>query len=340
MIRRLAYLAFFILLAYSSGRFFLSAYVDRPQAGAAVAVVIPEGADVARVATLLREQRLASEAWYRWFSRIDASARRPKSGTYQIQPGSSMRTIARVISVGPSRKESEARLIEGWTVEDESLYLQSEFFLKPDPIMKLIGRSADRAPFDVSLREDFAFLKNLPKTRSLEGYLFPETYRIWEDQLPDGLVRKQLAEFGTRYGSVSLTSKIAPLKTLDDVVILASIIEKEVRDPADRKIVAGIFLRRMKDGMALQSDATLTYLTGSTRARSTTAELALDTPYNSYKYRGLPPSPICNPAASAIEAVLEPTPSNYHYFLTDAKGKVYYAATLEEHGANRIKAGY
>jgi UPF0755 protein len=236
------------------------------------------------------------------------------------------------------RKESQITLIEGWTVDQMGEYLAAEKGVKASSTIALIGRSANRAPFDLRLRQEYSFLRSLPADRSLEGYLFPDTYRVFDDELPEGLVRKQLDEFQSRFGSTTLTTS-APLKNLDQIIILASIVEKEVQTLKDKKIVAGIFQKRMKDGIALQSDATLNYALGS-GARADRGALASITPYNSYKYRGLPPSPICNPGADAIEAVLHPTITNYRYFLTTPEGRVLYAATLEQHAVNRRKAGY
>lgn len=317
------------------------AYIGSPRAGGSVFVTITAEERASDVARDLAEKKvIASAFWYRVYAWFDASADHPKAGSYELQPGSSFHAIARLLAAGPIRQESRLRIIEGWNVEDIAKYLSDEKRIKPEDTFRLIGTSADRSPFEVSLRNEFSFLKSLPADRSLEGYLFPDTYRVWDDELPEGLFRKQLHEFQDRFGDAVVTSKSAPLRTLDEVVTLASIIEKEVREPEDRRIVAGIFLRRLREGMALQSDATLTYVTGSTRSRSTTAELQIDSPYNSYQNRGLPPSPICNPGEDAIQAVLNPTPSNYRYFLTDKDGNVLYAATLEEHVNNKIKAGY
>ncbi len=240
----------------------------------------------------------------------------------------------------PPRHESQLTIIEGWTVDDEIKYLLQEKQVTSTGSAINMGRSINAQAFDEKWRAEFPFLKSLPGDRSLEGYLFPNTYRVWDDQLPEGLVRKQLHEFQDRFGGASIGSSSAPLKTLDEVVILASIVEREVRSPEDRKLVAGIFLKRLKAGMALQSDATLTYLLGSNRSRSTAADLAIDSRYNSYKYPGLPPSPIDNPGETSLRAVLEPTLSPYWFFLTDRQGKVLYAKTYEEHLKNKRKAGY
>lgn len=239
----------------------------------------------------------------------------------------------------PARHESAVTLIEGWTVDDEISFLAKEKNISRSEVIRATGRSRDLEPFDPALRVSFPFLASLPASRSLEGYLFPETYRVWDDELPVALIKKQLREFETRFGVASITKASAPLSSFDEVVTLASIVEKEVRDPSDRKIVAGIFLNRLKEGIALQSDATLTYALGS-GARANAEELESDSPYNTYKYRGLPPSPIGNPSESSIRAVLDPTPTAYHYFLTDRSGNVLYARTFEEHLRNKRKAGY
>lgn len=297
--------------------------------------------DTRQVADDLQREGVIASAWrYRLYELMNVGARHPKPGDYVLRRGQSYRDIARMLALGPGRREVEIRLIEGKTIDDLADRLLSQEAIPLADTRALVGRSADRAPFDLKFREDFPVLQKVPSGRSLEGYLFPETYRVWGDQLPEGLVRKQLQEFQDRFGAAVITNKSAPLKTLDEVVILASIVEAEVRDDADRRIVAGIFMNRLRDGMALQTDATLSYLTKSGRARSTSADLSIDSPYNTYKYRGLPPSPINNPGESALNAVLNPVASEYRFFLTDAAGKVYYARTLEEHTANRRRAGY
>ncbi len=201
----------------------------------------------------------------------------------------------------------------------------------------MTGDALTRKPFDAKLKGDFPFLKELPAGASLEGYLFPSTYRVWKDQLPLGLVRKQLDEFAN-WQSNSAADIQKQGMSLPDLVTLASIVEKEVANPQDRKIVAGIFLRRLREGMPLQSDATVNYLTRSGRARSTAKDLEVDSPYNTYKYKGLPPAPIGNPGQAALDAVLHSTDLGYRYFLTDDKGKTYFAKTLEEHVQNRRTA--
>lgn len=309
--------------------------------GAVKTVEIPEGADGAAVAQILQDNGIIdSAAKYRMYGRFDSAMTRSKPGSYQLRPGTNFREIVRQLALGPARTEVQVTIIEGETVDALIDQLADERQIDPADTVRVIGRSLDRVPFDLALRDTYPFLASLPRERSLEGYLFPNTYRVWADQLPEGLIAKQLDEFSKRFSAAKPGSASAPLADLDDVIILASIVQDEVRSEGDMRLVAGLFLNRLRDGMALQSDATLNYLTGSGRARATSRDLSIDSPWNTYKYRGLPPSPIGNPGEAAIKAVLDPEPSEYRYFLTDKEGKTYYARTLDEHIANRQKAGY
>lgn len=327
------------ILLVAVGWLFFLGYIGQPKAGPKQSIEVAKGDTVGEVARKLQAQQVISSARsYRLFSWFSRTAKYPHAGIYQLQPGISYNAIARQLALGPEQEEVQLTIIEGWTLNDISSLLLMQR-ASSTQIETSMGKQADRAAFDTKWREEFPFLREVPLTRSLEGYLFPDTYRVWQAQLPDGLIRKQLKEFGSKYGDVQVSTELTPLKDLDDVVILASVIEKEVRTPEDRRRVAGIFLRRLRLGIPLQSDATLTYITGSKRDRATAEELALETPYNSYRSKGLPPSPICNPASTAIDAVLHPIMGKDLYFLTDKDGKVYYAATLEEHVRNKRKVG-
>lgn len=340
MKRLIALFVIFSLLVFVAW-FGKLAYFGSPRAAAVVQVEIPEGAGVGNVTKVLGDARVMDHPWlYRWFTFIHAPARHPKPGPYLLRPGMSFREIAKTIALGPQRKESSLTVIEGWTLDEFTDLLLREKAIPVDVTAALVGRRADQAPFDPVFRDDFSFLRRLPKSRSLEGYLLPDTYRIWDDQLPDGLVQKQLTEFERRFGEVKPGSASQPLQSLDEVVILASIVEREVRHPEDLRHVAGLFLNRLRIGMALQSDATLNYVTGSGRAQANAEDLALENQYNTYKHPGLPPGPISNPGSAAIEAVLNPLETDDLYFLSDQEGNVLYAKTLEEHGKNRLKAGY
>lgn len=226
----------------------------------------------------------------------------------------------------PKREEVSVTVIEGWTIRDLQRALQN------------LNVDAQPSDFFASqFASSNSFLQGLSPTTSMEGYLFPDTYRVWKDELPTALIQKQLNEFAEKTDGFS-DAATKQGRSFRDVVILASILEKEVRNPEDLPIVAGIFMNRMKRGMMLQSDATLNYVLQSGQSRLTAEDLKSNSLYNTYKYKGLPPGPISNPGKPALDAALHPAKTEYLYFLTDLKGKTYFARTLEEHIRNRYRA--
>lgn len=161
-----------------------------------------------------------------------------------------------------------------------------------------------------------------------EGYLYPDTYFIYPETTAAELYQTMRENFRTKTASL-------PVPPTADDIILASIIEREVSDSKDRRLVADILQRRLADGMRLQVDSTLDYYLGKESRDLTRSDLDNDHPFNSYVNYGLPPSPIANPSIDSIQAVLEPSPNDYWYFLSGLDGTTYYAKTLETHKENR-----
>ena len=179
-------------------------------------------------------------------------------------------------------------------------------------------------------------LADKPKSASLEGYLFPDTYRFFKDaKLPD-VVNKMIANLENKLTSdLKMAIKNSSFTTYE-VLTMASLIEKEVKSDSDREIVSGILWKRLKAKIPLQVDATLVYITG--RKEISDADKKINSPYNTYYYRGLPKGPISNPGLSAIRAAVFPENSPYWYYLSAKDGQTIFSQTLEEH--NRNKAIY
>lgn len=175
----------------------------------------------------------------------------------------------------------------------------------------------------------------LINSNGLEGYLFPDTYFVPEDFSAEDLIDLQ---------SQTYTEKVAPLiesteLTEEEVLILASIVEREANDEESMKMVAGILQNRLAINMALQADATIEYVLDTPLNELPEGQLAselreLESPYNTYKQTGLPPTPIGNPGLTAVKAVIEPTESDYFYYITDNDGEFHYAETLQQHNQN------
>lgn len=176
----------------------------------------------------------------------------------------------------------------------------------------------------------------LALTADKEGYLFPDTYFFLPHATASEVVRFMSENFATK--TASLSAKIAAFgKPLSDIIKMASILEGEARQMETRRMVAGILWKRIALKMPLQVDASFVYINGKTSAELTLDDLKIDSPYNSYIYRGLPPTPISNPGLDAMLAAVTPIKSDYLYFLTDADGIMHYATTLQQHALNKKK---
>lgn len=166
-----------------------------------------------------------------------------------------------------------------------------------------------------------------------EGYLFPDTYFV-----DDSLDEKNFIDQMRDNFKVKTKSLLAGLgkEKISEVMTIASILEEEGKTTESRKLIAGILYKRLAAGIALQVDATFIYVNGK-QSKINFQDLAIDSPFNTYKYKGLPPHPITNPGLDSIKAALEPTSSPYLYYMSDAKSNIYYARTFEEHKENRAK---
>ncbi len=177
------------------------------------------------------------------------------------------------------------------------------------------------------------FLKNVEKS---EGYLFPDTYFLIPGTSESEVAKLMIDNFNEKIKT--LDSKIKAFnKPLADIIKMASILEGEARTLETRRIISGILWKRISIGMALQVDTSFKYINGKTSKTLTTDDLKIDSPYNSYTNRGLPPTPISNPGIVAIEAAITPIKTAYLYFLTDDEGNMHYAVTHDEHVLNKAK---
>ncbi len=316
--------------------FFPSAYIGSP-AESTILFNVPADSSVSDIALLLQQKGVITSAYgYQIFALFNQSVVNMIPGEYDLAPGSSYQQIARQLSRGPKRDEITIQFIEGQTLDDwqSQLILQG---VSATSVQDLVGDTREGQSFAEGLKERFDFLAKLPEDTSLEGYLFPNTYRVWKDQLPLGIALKQLNEFESRTEGFAATAT-SQGRTLHEVVTLASIVEKEGRNSKERRNIARIFLNRLKIGMRLQSDATVNYVTGANNPRPTLDELEIQSPYNTYRNEGLPPGPICNPGKDALDAALNPADNDYYFYLHDQDGNIYYAKNAEEHKLNRWKA--
>lgn len=167
-------------------------------------------------------------------------------------------------------------------------------------------------------------------TEGKEGYLFPDTYFFFPDVATIEIVDKLESAF--REKTVELSERVEESgRDFQEIITMASIVEAEANTLEDRKIIAGVLWNRIDIGMPLQVDVTFRYINGKGTFDLTLDDLELDSPYNTYKYKGLPPTPISNPGLASIEATIDFTPNDYLYFLADNSGNIHYSRTFAEH---------
>jgi UPF0755 protein len=307
-----------------------------------VSIVIPEGLDVWEIADILQENHLISSE-YAFVFGVWRDGLRGKllAGAFSIPPNLSPSDIAHFLTVSrKTTKDIRITFPEGWTAADMAQRLSENGF--SGEAFLAIAENPDRE----TLSKTFPFLAELPEGATLEGFLFPDTYLFSPDASAETLVNKMLATFETKviqqYGEYFASDNEASssVSKLFSVITMASIVENEVPQSLDRKIVSGVFAKRLSVGMALQSDATLAYVLDERKVQHNASDLAFDSPYNTYKYPGLPPGPVCNPSLDAIDAALFPEDSPYWYFLSDPKtGKTYFAEDFEKHKQNKGMVG-
>jgi UPF0755 protein len=288
--------------------------------------IVTQGLGSTKISQELKKQGLIKNdilfELYLWFN---GTSSRLLPGEYWLQQNLTPEALAKLLSQGTGEtKETTLTFIEGWNSQEIAQYLANKNFGSAKDFFAIIQKKAD-------WWDQYQFLASKPRNLDLEGYLFPDTYRVYRDASLESIVQKMLDNFNKKLTPELVTEINKQQKTVHEIITLASIIEKEVSNDNDRKLVADIFYKRLEKGIGLQSDATVNYVTGKSTTRPSAQDLAVDSPYNTYKYKGLPPGPISNPGISAILAAIYPTSNPYFYFLTTPDGKVIYSKAYQEH---------
>jgi len=257
-----------------------------------------------------------------------------KAGQYLLSPSMSIPQIAEKLLKGDVIKE-KITIIEGWSLRNIGFYFENRGMFQAEEVW-------DMAAKDFS--DEFDFLRDKPENLGLEGYLFPDTYEIRKNESLENIIKRMLSNFDRKLTSDLKEEIKRQQKSIFEIVTMASILEKEVRTIGDKKIVSGIFWKKINNGEPLYSCATIAYILG--RENWTFDEMRIeiasgkdiDSPYNTYKYPGLPLGPISNPGLESIEAAIYPEESDYRYYLSTPEGKTIFSETLEKH--NFYKAKY
>jgi UPF0755 protein len=315
---------FFMVLKYSDN------FLAPEETSREVVVTIPSGSTNAQTADLLQKTGVIKSAdAFMWAVRIRSKLRKPvniKAGEQILDPSLSVWENISLLEKG-NFKFYPFTVPEGWNIQDIAKAIESSG----------LGRASDF----LALCHDRSFIASLGlSANTLEGYLFPETYSFPRGTPLKSVIKTMTDQFKKvweKYDAIASTKGLS----LNEVLTMASIVEKETGAVNERPMIASVFFNRLKKKMRLQTDPTVIYGLTDFNGNLTRAHLETKHPYNTYVIDGLPPGPIANPGEEAIKAVLSPAPGKYLYFVSKNDGTHHFSETLAEHNrmVNRYQKG-
>ena len=279
-----------------------------------VEVFVPKGSSPHKISKILKDSEVIySQKIFLALVKIYGYSTKLQAGLYDFDTKDSLNTIIKKLKNGES-KNIKITIPEGFNIKQTAKVLQENNICNEENFIKLAT------------------------DQNKEGYLFPNTYFLLPQMSEQEVIKIMNGEFNKFWTKEKEERLLQINKTKKDVIILASIVEKEAIADNERPIIAGIFLNRLAKGMKLESCSTVLYAMGINKERLTFKDLKFDSPYNTYKYKGLPPGPICNPGAESIDAVLYPQQTDSLFFVSKGNGTHYFSSTFEQHVKNKIES--
>ncbi len=303
-----------------------------------VGFTVENGQSLTKVSNNLEAAGLIhNRSVFKYYCDFAGMGQKIQAGSYKLTRSMTMSEIADQLTTGDGNPiVRNITLIPGWTVEDFAEKLASDGVIADKDAFLELCKTGD-AFTDYYYIADVKATANASKRKYiLEGYLAPNTYEVYMTATDEEILRKLLSQTEAVFPADYQTRATALGMTMDEVITLASLIEKEAK-VADFTKVSAVFHNRLKQNIKLGSDVTIHYITGVRKMNLTNSDLQIDSPYNTYKYAGLPVGPICNPSAEAITAALYPDETyvaeNYLYFCSKdpESGELYFSKTQAEH---------
>ncbi len=301
-----------------------------------IQISIPKGALSSEIAIILKDNNLIrNDLIFRFFAKYNKMDVKFKAGKYVLNNGMTQEEIMEKLVAGGIAKEAISFTIpEGFELEQIAERLNEMNIVDKNTFLELTSKASN-------FSSEYEFLKEVPEELSLEGYLYPDTYQVFTDASERDIVQKMLNRFDSLYTDDIKTQAKELNLDLNQVITLASIIEREGRADEEREIISAVFHNRIKSGMLLQSCATVQYILGERKPILSNEDTAIESPYNTYINQGLPPGPIASPGIKSIKAAVSPADVNYMYFVfnEDEAGTHTFSVTYNEHlkAINRIR---
>lgn len=298
-------------------------------AGENVLVMIKPGMSSQAIGELLYGNGLVKSVFvFRVVAKLQGAESSLQAGEYSFSRTMTVQQIVGKLARGETAFK-QFTVPEGYTIDQIAAMLEAKQLASAE---KFKAYAAASAPYD--------YINPSPGVKyRVEGFVFPDTYRVSAGTSEEQLVKMMVAQFQTKF-TPAMAQRAAELGlSVREVVILASLVEKEAQVARERPVIAGVFQSRLKNGMPLQSCATIQYILGYPKPELTIQDTEIPSPYNTYKNMGLPPGPIASPGLAAIQAVLNPADTGYLYFVAQKDGSHVFSATYEEHLAAIDRVG-
>jgi len=319
-----------IFLLFLIGIFFIwqGIYLPRNRFEKEKVISIETGQSFLEISKNLEREGLIKNSFYLDFYLIlTGNYKKLKSGEYLLSSSMEIPKIAKKLVLGDVIK-IKVTIPEGFGLEEIEERL-TESGLKSNEKIK-----DQKAKF---FKDEFKFLKDVPDEANLEGFLFPDTYYFSYNVSLDEILRKMFENLDKKLTIDFKNEILKQKKSIFEIIIMASMLEKEVKNFEDKKIVSGILWKRLENNIPLQVDATITYITGKKTTKISKEETQIDSSYNTYKYLGLPLGPICNPGLDSILAAIYPEKSEFWYYLSTLEGETIFSKTLKAHNIAKAK---
>lgn len=314
----------FLVLLFLGGQFISRQQYQPVDANdkTTIEISIPEGSSAGQVAGLLKAKELirSEKAFLKYCRRENLDANL-KAGSFSLSRSMSVKEICSELVEGQNLKNS-ITIPEGYTVKEIGKLLLGKRNISPEDWQKALQDDYD-----------YEFLPPKDSANRLEGYLYPDTYIFAEQADAHVIIGQMLDNFESHWNKEF--AQLIKGKNVDrhDVVIIASLIEREAQQADERKRIAGVIYNRLAINMPLQIDATVLYSLGTHKNKVDYADLKVDSPYNTYLYPGLPAGPISCPGSASIAAALQPEKNDYYYYVSRGDGSHQFSKTFAEHQA-------
>lgn len=334
-------IAMFIVLCIFLGMWFFynELYIAEAQSIDEVNFTVEKGESIDQLTKKLKENHIIRNQWlfkkYLVWKGID---KKVQAGNFQVIYPITLARVATSLKNAVNLGEKTITILPGWDLRDMADYLVTKEIIRDKKeLFDMVGESAvlyknKPAP---KLSHDLKIFADKPSNVSYEGYLAPDTYRVFDDATLEDVIKKLANQQNKLFTDKMYADIKAQDKTVHEILTMASLIEREVRSASDKAKVSDIFWRRYKNNWPLQADSTVHYAVNKKGDVFTTKEDRESTNlWNTYQYAGMPPGPISAPAIDSIKAAIYPEENNYWYFLTSSDGEVHYAEDLEGHNRN------